>query len=90
MPRSGSSLVEQVIASHSQVEGGGELDTMTNILTSSMISNKCSIIKDMLNNLDGEDIRQYADFYYNENRELIDKKPRFTDKLPFNYAFIGL
>ena len=33
MPRSGTSLVEQIIASHNKVHGAGELDTLSNLIT---------------------------------------------------------
>ena len=40
LPRSGTSLVEQIITSHSQVFGGGELPILSNIIKKNFIKNE--------------------------------------------------
>ena len=50
MPRSGTSLVEQIIASHKEVHGMGELNTLSEILAP-IISEENSLISDDTINL---------------------------------------
>ena len=45
MPRSGTSLIEQIITSHSNVFGGGELPILSNIIKYNFIKNENSIIE---------------------------------------------
>ena len=40
MPRSGTSLIEQIITSHSKVFGGGELPILSNIIKDNFIENE--------------------------------------------------
>ncbi len=52
MPRSGTSLVEQIISSHSNVFGGGELSFLSNIIHNEILNNqKLTSIKNNLKEL---------------------------------------
>ena len=46
MPRSGTSLVEQIISSHNEVFGGGELPILPNIIKNIFINNEKSLKND--------------------------------------------
>ena len=76
MPRSGTTLTEQILSSHPAITAGGEIREMTNI------ANGINYPKD-LHNLDFE--RLGADYL-----KKVNIKGRFTDKLPNNYHFLGL
>ena len=79
MPRSGTTLLEQIISTHSQIYGAGELRYLPNIL------NKLSIEKPInLANYFAE-IRNY----YLDNLSKISKKPFIIDKMPANFRWIG-
>jgi len=79
MPRSGTTLLEQIISTHSQIYGAGELRYLPNIL------NKLSIEKPInLTNYFGE-IRKY----YLDNLSKISQKPFIIDKMPANFRWIG-
>ena len=89
MPRSGTSLVEQIITSHSEVFGGGELPILSNIVKNNfiengqLIGNFNKIIDDqlLLTNLN----KEYLEFIKN-----FDYKEKFiTDKAPLNFRWIG-
>ena len=79
MPRSGTSLMEQIISNHSQVYGGGELDILPQILDRIKLS-RIQNFKLIFN-----DIR---DQYLNSLNKLSEKK-YITDKLPGNFKSIG-
>tara|TARA_B100000965_G_scaffold381602_1_gene379216 strand:+ start:3100 stop:4731 length:1632 start_codon:yes stop_codon:yes gene_type:complete len=79
MPRSGTSLIEQIISNHSQVHGAGELDLLP-------ISVKNS---NWDNSNDNEKILQKIRNEYLEKISLISKKKYITDKLPGNFKRIG-
>ncbi len=79
MPRSGTSLIEQIVSNHSEVQGAGELDLLP-------ISVKNS---DWLNSNDLEKISNKINNEYLEKISLICTKKYITDKLPGNFKRIG-
>ncbi len=80
MPRSGSSLVEQILASHKKVFGGGELPYMQEI--ANKIIGEEKIDASMMNN--------YKNHYLSLIEELNNSSPIFTDKELLNFINIGL
>ena len=64
MPRSGTSLVEQIITSHSEVFGGGELPILSNIIRNNFIED------DKLLNNDFEK-KNGRSFNYNKIKKII-------------------
>ena len=92
LPRSGSTLVEQIIASHSQVEGTSELPIISSIGSSIGRYRTDGIqFPEAVQNLRAKDFRAYGQQYLEEaERHRILKRPLFTDKLPNNYPFVGL
>lgn len=89
MPRSGTSLVEQILGSHGQVFGAGELLTLPKTIVTMeaawQIDHPGFLKSKPLNEL-----RQISDVYLKETRSLAGKKHFFTDKLPINSHYIGL
>lgn len=88
MPRSGSTLVEQVLSSHSKIDGHGEKETLQNLLEKHVYNSflGTSLID---NNMEfkntANDIRKN---YYKELKQ--DKfKNYFIDKMLFNFFYIG-
>ena len=79
MPRSGTSLIEQIVSNHSEVHGAGELDLMP-------ISVKNS---NWQNSTDFGQISQKIRKEYLEKLSLISNKNFITDKLPGNFKRIG-
>ena len=88
MPRSGTTLVEQIISSHKKVYGAGELSFLTNIAYSNFFNgdklNKQKIIEhqNSSRNLTND---QYIEKFslHNINQQIL------TDKAPFNFKWIG-
>jgi hypothetical protein len=85
MPRSGTSLVEQIIASHDEVFGGGELTIMPDIVESLLEINldqdKLKLNEKNLSSIREEYLEQLSNFSFNE--KII------TDKMPLNFQYIG-
>ena len=79
MPRSGTSLIEQIISNHSEVYGGGELHILSSIIDNSKWENQNNIEKTI------EEIRSN----YMSRLSKISNKKLITDKLPGNFKWIG-
>jgi tetratricopeptide (TPR) repeat protein len=96
MPRSGTTLIEQIIASHPQVRGVGELQTLNEaILTVRDADGNTIHYPQFVPALNGSALRQIAVRYVTELRALATKSGQIdsafvTDKMPSNYFFVGL
>lgn len=88
MPRSGSTLIEQVLASHSQVDGGGELSDLPLVLSeeSRRIGKPFS---EFARTLTAADWERLGKRYLERTARWRRDKPRFTDKLPSNWLYVG-
>lgn len=89
LPRSGSTLIEQILASHSQVEGTMELSDIGIIVTDLGWAN--ADYPTVLADLDADAARALGERYLERTR--IHRKlgrPRFVDKMPSNFQHLGL
>jgi tetratricopeptide (TPR) repeat protein len=85
LPRSGSTLVEQILASHSQVESTHELFDVPRIVL------EIGRYRDVLAELAPEDFRRLGERYIRDTRPYrAGDKPFFIDKMPNNFRHIGL
>jgi tetratricopeptide (TPR) repeat protein len=93
LPRAGSTLIEQILSSHSQVEGTMELPeiiSMTRTLRQRAQAPGASY-HDVLATLDPAELRGFGEQYLERTR--IHRRsgaPFFIDKMPNNFAHIGL
>ena len=87
MPRSGTSLIEQIISSHSNVFGGGELPFLSNVVNEEILNNKkLDTIKDN----DLKDLLEITQEQYISKISKMDSSNKvFIDKAPLNYRYIG-
>ena len=93
MPRSGSTLIEQILSSHSEIEGTMELMTLPNLERKIIISGGESFDKKYPESFKYFNQEQLADFgmeYLNQTSVYRSDKPYFIDKLPPNYERIGV
>ena len=91
MPRSGSTLVEQIIASHSQVEGTGELPYIARLI-SSLGRNHAGDSKHpaVLSELEANQFAALGRRYLQmADRHRPEAGPCFIDKMPNNFSRIG-
>lgn len=90
LPRSGSTLIEQILASHSQVEGTLELPALGEIAVSVGRYRGRVEYPEAVRQLRGRDFRAYGQQYIEDTKIYrTTGKPRFTDKLPNNFSHIG-
>ncbi len=90
LPRSGSTMIEQILSSHSLIEGTQELP---NILAISRDIKLIDQKKGYPHNLLGLDQSSFDDLgnkYIDETKWARSSKPFFIDKMPNNFVHIGL
>ncbi|MGA2188750.1 MAG: sulfotransferase [Steroidobacteraceae bacterium] len=91
LPRSGSTLVEQILASHSSVEGTFELP---NVLTIVREFDHANAEHDAYpENVRAVPLQQFAMLgqrYIDETAPIRRGRPRFIDKMPNNFSHVGL
>lgn len=88
LPRSGSTLVEQILASHSQVEGAGELPDLPQVLGEET-QRRGKPIPQWASELSPEEWRRLGQRYLDRTARWREQRPIFTDKLPNNWIYIG-
>jgi len=87
MPRSGTTLVEQILASHPRVFGAGELTYMLELVAAGHAGARFPLD---LASLSSEQLRRFASQYVARIRRLAPQADRITDKLPANFSLVGL
>ena len=91
MPRSGTSLVEQVIASHPNVFGAGELIAMAQIEQEiQRQGGESALYPGCILECDNNLLRQHANQYLEKLKIHSPAADRVTDKMPDNFMRIGL
>jgi tetratricopeptide (TPR) repeat protein len=90
MPRSGTTLVEQILASHSQVFAVGERDDFRRCLSGLMRSTGTARLVDLLPTLSAEECRQIGTSYLDRIKAGAPAAERIVDKMSSNFAFAGL
>ncbi|HQY55914.1 MAG TPA: sulfotransferase, partial [Dokdonella sp.] len=94
LPRAGSTLIEQILASHSAIEGTMELPEITSItrdLRSQGDASQAMPYHDVVLGLDADALRELGERYLEHTR--IQRKtaaPLFIDKMPNNFLHLGL
>ena len=89
MPRSGTTLVEQVLASHPRVFGAGELRFLHEAVNSSH-NPGLTHYPELAQDLDAPTLRKIASRYVGQLRNLAPEALHVTDKMPSNFYFLGL
>lgn len=93
LPRAGSTLLEQILASHSQVEGTSELQDVIAIsrkLGNRNPKNSAGKYPEVLAELTEDRIRELGESYLETTRIHRSETPFFIDKMPNNFRHIGL
>lgn len=88
LPRSGSTLVEQILASHSSVEGAGELPDMPQVLGEES-RRRGQPFPQWVPAMQPVDWERLGQRYLERTAHWRRQRPVFTDKLPNNWMYIG-
>lgn len=92
LPRSGSTLLEQILASHSMVDGTMELHDILSLAQRlrGRKSKRAPRYPTILRDLDDDQFRRFGERYIQNTRAYRAGAPFFIDKMPNNFLHIGL
>lgn len=94
LPRAGSTLIEQILASHPAIEGTSELPDVPAIarrLGGRKSINEPTLYPECLADLDAAELAALGEEYLERSRiQRVTDRPLFIDKLPNNWAHVGL
>lgn len=88
LPRSGTTLTEQIIASHSRVEGANELNDLGRVLAEESVRLR-QPYPDWVAGATHDDWHRLGQRYLDSTSRWRRRRPVFTDKMPSNWLFIG-
>jgi tetratricopeptide (TPR) repeat protein len=93
LPRSGSTLIEQILSSHSRVEGTMELANIPRLvqdLRGREQTDSTPRYPGVLTELGAQDFMRLGEKYLDDTRVYRKGKPLFVDKMPNNFRHLGL
>ena len=90
LPRSGSTLIEQILSSHSLIDGTQELPNIMAISRDIKLIDPNNGYPNNLMNIDTSSFNDFGQKYIDETRWARSSKPFFIDKMPNNFVHIGL
>jgi len=88
MPRSGSTLTEQILASHPQVEGASELNDLGHVVAEET-QRREKLFSEWAPLATPDDWRRLGARYLERTARWRKTRPRFTNKMPGNWLYIG-
>ena len=90
LPRTGTTLVERILSSHSQVASLGEtLFLQMGLMRLSGVSERAVIDTEIISALKDKNFSQLAAMYRDAVAYRLGEEPRFIEKLPFNFLYAG-
>lgn len=95
LPRSGSTLLEQILASHSQVDGTLELPNVLSLVHRLQGRDKVKVDEEapypkILNEIDPSYFAKFGEQYIDDTKVFRQGAPLFIDKMPNNFLHVGL
>lgn len=93
MPRTGTTLVERILSSHSNVFAAGELNNFAVQMMQtlkSQVSGEKTNRDDLVRLTTGLDFKRLGEAYIDSTRPFTGHTTRFIDKMPLNYLYVGL
>ena len=89
MPRSGTTLVEQILSSHSKVFGADEVETIPYLLKKYFKGKDLRLYFNKVINFEKNNFKTIGDEYVSKMNNFSNNSERTTDKLPINFMSIG-
>ena len=90
MPRSGTTLVEQILSNHPKVFGGDEVEILPDLIKKNFKDNNLSLFLKGVVDFDKENLKIIGNEYLSKMNDLSNNSARFTDKLTVNFLSIGI
>jgi len=90
MPRSGTTLVEQIISSHKNVFGADELPFLNNLVLKYINNPSKGLFLKDIKTFNLQKFSNIGNEYIKNLRQLTKSSKKITDKMPINFKWIGL
>ena len=90
MPRSGTTLLEQILCSHASVHGAGELTDLNEMVLAATGSSRAVPFTGKVQTLSESDLRRIGQDYLARVWKLSPDSAYITDKMPANFFYLGL
>jgi len=90
MPRSGTTLLEQILATHPGVHGAGELPDMSEVIMAAMPNADPAQFPNAVPGLSLQDLLRVGEQYTDRIWQLAPDAVRITDKMPSNFFYLGM
>lgn len=90
MPRSGTTLLEQILCSHKSVFGAGELTELNEVITEATGASADQSFVPGVVSLSKEQVKKIGDQYIERVWKLSPDSKYITDKMPANFFYLGL
>ena len=90
MPRSGTTLIEQILSSHPKVFGGDELNFLPDLIKKHFDNKTEKIFLEDIITMDKNNLKIIGQKYINNLKIISNDSERVSDKLPINFKWIGL
>ena len=89
MPRSCTTLVEQILSNHKEVFGGDEVEFIPDIIQNKFGNKNLRLFFDELTEFNKDDLKKLGSKYIYKMNDLSQNSIRTTDKFPQNFLNIG-
>ena len=89
LPRSGSTLFEQILAAHPEVEGASELPDLGHVIDEES-ARRGQPFPSWVPAADADDWHRLGQDYLQRTARWRERRPRFTDKMPENWLHAGV
>jgi len=89
MPRSGSTLIEQIFSSHPRVFGGDESQNIPDLIDKNVSNRSLSLFFDYIAQFDQSLLKNIGDEYVLRMKKMSSNSDKITDKLPINFLNVG-
>jgi tetratricopeptide (TPR) repeat protein len=90
MPRSGTTLIEQMLSSHHQVYGAGEISDLSVVIESMQQHGKANSYTEWCNSATAQDFSVLGKIYQERVWNKAHGKQYVTDKMPGNFLYLGM
>lgn len=90
LPRSGTTLTDQIFGTHSKVSAGDELQYFAKYLSRVVASKYNASVPFGLRKMTVEDLEKVSTLYQGRVRQMIPEGEYITDKMPWNYMHVGM
>ena len=89
MPRSGTTLIEQILSNHPKVFGAEEIEFIPQLIKKNFGNENLSLSFKKIADLDKNNLKKIGNEYILKMKNISNNSERSTDKFPANFLFIG-